>query len=551
MLKKLNKLIVANKYLLVILGIAFIFRVIGINHGFPFIFHPDEPTVVRSALEVRFYPNPKHFDWPHFYIYLNFVLYMAFSILRNILAGIGLKDALTSILPILWDDKLIFYLLTRLFGATLGALTVIPVYLTGKNLFNKRVGLYSALCFALIPYHVLQSHYTLIDVPMLFWLSWGLYFSSRILVQKSEKILDYALAGLFVGFSASTKYNGGLSSLMVFAAHVINLYQGILDTNVGTIRIRQLIALIKKLLSFTSIKCLVISGVLAVFGFFIGTPYAFLDFDTFSRTDGPKGAFWQFTNVGKVDTQGQLKNLLYAFTVRLPDDFGYTLLIAYFMTVVLFIMSIFHYQIVSRLKLNLKSLTFLITISMFLFLYISGFEKTRSHYYLITYSFVAILSGYFIYKLVELTSNYSMRIRRLLVSIVLIVFFGVPFCLGISRDLTLLESDSRLELYTWLKEQGVPSNNLVYDGNDLKLIFEPFTDFITTNSKNIKLSEAHETSGYLIVSCGAGTQPKATFYHEKVYSKLQEQFSQVHVIYSHNNKGPDIYIYSLKPYESN
>ncbi len=72
MLKKLINLLKANKPLVLIILLAFFVRVIGIWHSFPDIVHPDEPTIVRSALGVRFFPNPKHFDWPHLYIYANY-----------------------------------------------------------------------------------------------------------------------------------------------------------------------------------------------------------------------------------------------------------------------------------------------------------------------------------------------------------------------------------------------------------------------------------------------------------------------------------------------
>ena len=61
----LKKTFSQNKYLFLILLLGLVLRVLGLRHGFPFIFHPDEPTVVRSALGVRFFPNPGHFDWPH------------------------------------------------------------------------------------------------------------------------------------------------------------------------------------------------------------------------------------------------------------------------------------------------------------------------------------------------------------------------------------------------------------------------------------------------------------------------------------------------------
>ena len=74
----------------IVLIVALILRLTAIDHGFPYIYHPDEPTVVRSALGLRFDPNPHHFDWPHLYFYLNYLMYMVFAKLRDFLTLLGL-----------------------------------------------------------------------------------------------------------------------------------------------------------------------------------------------------------------------------------------------------------------------------------------------------------------------------------------------------------------------------------------------------------------------------------------------------------------------------
>jgi len=53
LLSKVFKGVICHRLLLLILLGAVLFRFLGIMHGFPFVFHPDEPTVVRSALADR------------------------------------------------------------------------------------------------------------------------------------------------------------------------------------------------------------------------------------------------------------------------------------------------------------------------------------------------------------------------------------------------------------------------------------------------------------------------------------------------------------------
>jgi 4-amino-4-deoxy-L-arabinose transferase-like glycosyltransferase len=411
MLNKLTRFFKNNKEITLIFLLALALRTIGIQHGFPFIFHIDEPAVVRSALAIRFNPNPDHFDWPHLYFYMNFFLFSGFAFIRKVIESIGLQGAFSSVFPLMWNDHLIFYLLSRTLSAFLGALTVVPVFLTGRNLFGMKAGLLSALIFALLPFHVRHSHYALIDVPTTFFLSWALFFASNIFLRK--KIDDYILAGLFIGFAASTKYNGGLAAVIVPLAHLARL-----------IRTKE------KHFSYDGIGFLILSGVSAFTGFALGTPYAILDYATFSRTDSAVGAYWQFTNVGKADLPQQISNFIRVMWEKIPANVGYTPLIIYWVGFFYALWSTFRKKLT---ELNLK-LWFLYLPSLFLFFYISGFDKNRSHYYMVAYPFVAILAGLFLTELTE-----RLKIRTILKAVLVTLVLLVPLYLSVWNIMDLKE----------------------------------------------------------------------------------------------------------------
>ncbi len=383
-----HKLSKANKTLFFLVVVSLILRIIGDLHSFPLILHPDEPTIVRSALEVRFYNNPKHFDWPHLYIYLNYFLYMVFAKVRTLLEALNLKASLINMFPLIWDDTLIFYYLTRLFSSLFGAMTLIPIYYSAQRLFNEKVALLSAMTFTLLPYHIWHSQYSLPDVPMVFFLSCALYFS--VLIFKNNSIKAYLLAGLFTGFAASTKYNGGLIAIGVAFAHFCYVYKAK-----------------EKLFAYgTTLKPL-LATVFALLGFLIGTPFAFFDYVTFSRTDGPQGAFWQFTNVGEVPLAAHMSKFFTLFFTKLADDFGYTALYTYLIVLILATLFLSFYFLKRKFfdrvvnVHEIYALLLLLVPSLFFFYYIAGFEKSRSHYYFITYPYVSIISGFFLYKVAD------------------------------------------------------------------------------------------------------------------------------------------------------
>jgi 4-amino-4-deoxy-L-arabinose transferase-like glycosyltransferase len=355
-------------------------RLAAIDHGFPYIYHADEPAVVRSALAIRFDPNPHHFDWPHLYFYLNYFCYMVFGKVRDLASGLHLQTTLVQLAPVLWNDKLIFYLISRILSATLGALTVVPIYLWVTRLVDKKAGLFGATFLALAPFHVRHSHYALVDVPMVFFLAWSLYFATYSPV----------LAGLTLGFSASTKYSGLLGGLFIVLYYLLN----------RSLPLRQRVARVAKLGLFTAL------------GFLIGTPYALLDYLTFVRTDGPQGALWQFTNVGKVDFVSQLQQFGSALTTKLPSDLGYALLPLFVIGCVTLVSKLIKHQPVANI-LALASVTFIAVT-----FYVAGLEKDRSHYYMISYPYLLMVSGW---ALARLSDRLSRRVYKVaLISAVLL-----------------------------------------------------------------------------------------------------------------------------------
>lgn len=414
--------------LLVIVVLALILRLVGINHGYPFIFHTDEPAVVRSALDIRFHLNPGHFDWPHLYIYGNFMLFKVFAFVRGFLPQENFA--------FLFDERFIFYLLSRILSAVLGSLTVIPVFLIAYTLFKRRsVALFSALVFCLFPFHIRHSHYALIDVPMIFFLSWAVFFASKIFNQSNLRF--YIFAGLFVGLAASTKYHGALASLVVLLAHTLRIYESKTE----------------KFLSIDALKKLVVAGLCSVLGFFAGTPFALLDFSTFIRSDDPRGALWQFTNVGDVPVLVQLEKFFQVLPIKLADDIGYVFLALFVLAVVYWCIRVWYF------KSKETQLFFVVVPALIFLYYICGFEKTRSHYLMISYPFIAVAVGY----IIEVLSNRVSSLSKLpnLKTIFISTLFCIPFFASVTMSAEFLKQDSRVSLYHWLQQNNT-SNRPIY-----------------------------------------------------------------------------------------
>lgn len=298
--------------------LALILRLWGVWHGLPYIYSVDEPALVHSVLGLRFDLNPHHFDWPHFHFYLSYLVFGIFYKVRVAWQVWGWKGPMEAIAPILWNDGAIFYLLLRLLSVFMGALTVIPVYLSAKNILGTtKRALLTATFLAIAPFHVENSKYALIDVPATLWVAISFYFSVKIF--KKPTILNYILAGVFGGLAASTKYNAVLILLMLILVHLARQkYGNIFD---GRFSITKIIDLIKGL--FGEWWKLVLAGLASVVAFFAGTPYALLDFKTFTRSDSSLGALWQLGRSGTRVELAVFGRLLDSLVTKIGAGFGY------------------------------------------------------------------------------------------------------------------------------------------------------------------------------------------------------------------------------------
>lgn len=374
-----------NWMILIIMLVGGILRFYVIFHGYPYIFHPDEPATVRGGIGIRFNINPNHFDWPHLYFYANYILFTVFAFIRDFVVSIGLKELISNTFPILWNDKLIFYYLSRIMTSIIGIATAIPIYLSAKELFSKKAGLIAASTMMLVPYLVIYSKLALPDIPMVFFMCWYIYYSSKI--YKDSDVKNYVLAGIFLGLSASTKYHGGLTVLYIVLVH-----------------------LLKHKLDIKKTYKILIAGLFSIMSFIAGTPFILFDFKTFIRSDSPQGALWQFTNVGGVSFVQRINAFIKYFSLPSAEVMGYFILYSFVLSSLI---SIFLFMRNQRNKDLLKLIPLYIPTIIFIYI-ISGFSKNMPHYYFIAYPFMILIFSQFVDKVLEYIKPRKLKIVLLL-----------------------------------------------------------------------------------------------------------------------------------------
>lgn len=218
-----------------ILLVAFGLRYQGIRSGLPQSYIPDEYDYVHSYLQMikRGDMNPRWWHHPSVQPYVNVVAYLVAFYL----------DAPTgrwrSVQQIQVEDALLWGRFAA--GVVPGVLGVLFVFFLGRRVFDERVGLVAAAILATAPGVVEASQYNKPDALLTLFCTVSV-LTSLIYLERGGRALALG-AGIAIGLTVATKYNGALV-LIPFLAAVLyrqgfrtplraDLYLGALGAVVG------------------------------------------------------------------------------------------------------------------------------------------------------------------------------------------------------------------------------------------------------------------------------------------------------------------------------
>ncbi len=232
-------------------GILFLFalsvRLFRVNWDQTHFFHPDERAIGFAVDRLSFSPLQLN---PHFFAYGSLPLYLIKVVTS--LAG-TFRESFRGY------DSSIF--VGREISAVLGALTALLLAMLGTRLYGRRVGLLAGVLMAAAVLHVQNSHFATSDVPLTFLILLALFFLVRLV--ETGSLRHYVGAGIAAGLAVATKF----SALPIFLAiGIAILYRWIVEGR----RLRPVLNG-AALLLFIAV------------GFFVGQPYAVLDFPAFRK----------------------------------------------------------------------------------------------------------------------------------------------------------------------------------------------------------------------------------------------------------------------------
>ena len=204
------------------MGIGLVLRLYGVNHGLPYQYDPDEPTIVVLAggILANLGPEPS-LVWPPrfpFDLYISRVG-CAHLFHRFIHRKVSIPAGFPQLLP---PGPIGCLLGGRILVALFGIATLYLVYKVAGKMGSKYTGLLSAfILLAMAPLHVTYSKFVRTDVPATFFILLSFYCSLKIL--DNEELLPYLSAGFFAGLGITTKYPAGLVFSAIILAHFMRV----------------------------------------------------------------------------------------------------------------------------------------------------------------------------------------------------------------------------------------------------------------------------------------------------------------------------------------
>ncbi len=205
----------AHKISLILL-LAFLLRMNGLDFGLPYVFHDDEHQYVEAGVaflegQAAIRAGQEKLNNPPLFKSGLGLLYVLYSRLL-----IGDPEAIQAAAHN-QQWRTFFHYVGRFATVSLGLLTVALLYAIGKRLYSPKTGLLAALLLTVSFLPVRESHFAVNDTPLAFMVAAVLYTGAGIL--RRGRWFDYLLTGLLIGLAGAVKYTGVYLVSILIMAH--------------------------------------------------------------------------------------------------------------------------------------------------------------------------------------------------------------------------------------------------------------------------------------------------------------------------------------------
>lgn len=435
-----------------LVGGALLFRLWGIWYGLPLQINIDEPSIISATSSLKDnYFHPMRFDWPSLYFYMNAVAYFVYVSLRSIV-GVFIN------LPDVFYTPAALFFVSRLLSALFGALTLIPIFIISRMIFDKKVGYIAAIILMILPVHVYESHFAKLDIAHTFFVAIAVFWIYKIYKEGNRRAFIWT--GIFIGIATSIKYNAALLFVPAIIAYLMRRFE-----------VEGLPWYKKFGVDKPSFINFLYSGLISIATFYIGSPYALIDYKTFFSDEYGIGAMWQFQNVGRIGWVDYPEALRVTFWEMFRNDLGIWLWLLLMVLIILFLF----------FNKRSKPYVFLMLPTILFSFYVSKLERSPSHYFLMIIPFYLPAIAAFIMEILDRMTKLNIKNRILndknLLLVIFLAVILIPSVLtAVEYNIRFSRADTRNLAYNWVQDNLDEDDFLfVYGENIETIIFKEGT----------------------------------------------------------------------------
>ncbi len=425
-------------YISLIILIGFVLRIIGLQFGKPFRYHPDELKLVYQAgnlLQIHHWSKNLIFligVYPPFYTY---VLAAAFAVYSGILILFGYAPNFTAVKGLYYLEPFYYHLVARWISVSAGTLSIGIIYLIGKKLYSHKTALLAAAFVAVSFILVRNSHYGVVDIFQTLLVLISFFFSVRIL--RYGKWKDYVFAGIFAGLSAATKWNAGLIVLPIIVAHFLVVSQK--DGSAW-----------KKIVSAN----LLLAGTACLVAFLIACPMPLVDFKEFWGGIVGTAAFQQ-SGAKKLGAGGGFWSY---FTGHHSPGYGFFYDNSFVPAMGIFATIAFSLGIIYLLWKHRREDILLLSFPVVMYLLIGQMNYKAMRQLLPVVPFLLLIASEFIVRLSGMTQR--LKIQRIILVVAGALIIAPTAVKALRYDIALCQPDTRTLMKDWI-EATIPANTKI------------------------------------------------------------------------------------------
>ena len=445
-----NKSVTAALFTILLAGLMI--RICDIDFGLPSLYDPDEPIFVLRALKILRDRdlNPGWFGHPG--TTTIYMLSMMYALIYAVGRMLGIFSDAGGFADYIRADSSLLYLSGRLLILVFAIASLYVIFVIGRRIFGRWVGILGAALLAISPVHVHYSQLIRTDVQLGFLALLTVLFSLRI--SEYGRWRDYALAGVMIGLSIATKWPGVVLLLVVIAAHYSS------------------VRLSKQRLDEAFSK-LLLAGALALLSLFLVSPFIFLDFATVLQDVARES----HTNHLSANGHGFLGNLWWYLTVPIVSSTsGVGLLLALF-------------GIAYSCYRDTRHSVVLLAFPLAFILFIPALALRWERWIVPILPFVGLYAAAGIFALAKVGGSMVHRYSReaaVVSGVLLTMAIAIPLASNIKARATELRNDTRAATGAWLLKNIPKGSRLLMEAYTPQLPLGTYEFFGVTGGGSIE-----------------------------------------------------------------